>query len=360
MDIQRPGQRIARYSHGTKSNQIKDLVAYAAGLGIEIVPEIDMPGHVTAILAAYPEISCSGKAVQVATSEGIFSDILCPGKEQTFALMETLLDELCGLFPCRYFHIGGDEVPKSAWKSCPHCRERMREEQLDNLQQLQGYLQNRIAGYLKAKGKTVIAWNEAAVGGNLDTDIILQIWNDDPNDPAMKAFKMKDENGRYTSPNQGIAARHIARGGNVINSNMLYSYCDYPHAYVKMKAIYEADMLPQKCEEIPDARDHVLGGECLCWSEHIRSGEALERAIWPRYAVKGLALCGETRGDYKTFIRENAQTIYEKIERHGIVPTPMKQADPGPLESAKQMAEFVKRLGGAGNRNKYEAAQKEV
>lgn len=347
--------------HFYTQEEIKELVNFAGELGIEIVPEIDMPGHVTAILAAYPELSCSGKNVQVATGEGIFSDILCAGNEQVYEFMEKLLGELCELFPGKYFHIGGDETPKTAWKSCPKCQKKMKAEGLANEQQLQGYLQNKVAAYLKAKGKTVIAWNEAALGDNLDPDIVLQLWNDDPDDPAMKAFNMKDEKGNYTSPNQGIGAKHIAKGGRVISANMLHSYCDYPHASVKAESIYKADMLPQKCQDDSEVRAHVLGGECLCWSEHIRDGARYEYQMWPRYAIKGINLyCGTPDMEFVEFLKEYGDEIYSLIESFGIQPASREEFVPDPATATKQMMEFIARLGGANVGEKYKDAQKEV
>lgn len=339
--------------------EVRDVIAFAKEHFVEIVPEIDMPGHVTAILAAYPQLSCRGEKLEVAAKEGIFSDILCAGKEETYAFMEKLLEELTGLFPGKYFHIGGDETPKTRWRECPFCREKMAEEGLRDEKELQGYLQNRIAAFLKKKGKRVIAWNEAALGDNLDPDIILQLWNDDPNDPAMKAFKMKDENGRFTSPNQGIGAKHIRKGGKVISSNMLHSYCDYPYAFVKSKAIFEATMIPQKCGDIPDVGESVLGGEALCWTEHIRSMERLEYQIWPRYGIKAdnLWSCSE-ENTFQKFLRK--EDLLEKIfEQYQIKAAPRREYVPNVLTAGRQMLEFVKLLG-KDNRGQYEEAHKQV
>lgn len=235
----------------------------------------------------------------------------------------------------------------------------MKEEGLASEQQLQGYLQNRAAAFLKKKGKTVIAWNEAALGENLDSEIVLQLWNDDSNDPAMRAFHMKDENGKYTSPNQGIGAKHIKKGGKVISSNMLHSYCDYPHSFVKSKAIFEAEMIPQKCENIENAKENVLGGEALCWTEHIRSAERLEYLIWPRFAVKADNLWSLSKDrSFKDFLRKE-QLLYQVFEKYGIKAASKKEFVPGPLVSGKQMLEFAKLLG-SDNREQYEEANREV
>jgi len=341
--------------------EIRELVSFASEKHIEIVPEIDMPGHVTAILAAYPFLSCSGEKKEVATREGIYRDILCPGKEETFDFLSGLIDELTELFPGKYFHIGGDETPKKLWETCPYCRKRMEEEGLGNTRELQGYLQNRVADYLKSKGKTAIAWNESALGGNLSKDIILQLWNDDPDDPAMKAFRMKDKSGHPTSPNQGIGAKYIEAGGNVIMSNMLTSYCDYPPAFVKAKTIFDDPVLPQKCEGIRNTKEHVLGGEALCWTEHIRTEEELAEKIWPRYCVKAERLWSGPKMPDAGFscFRKRLADIYPVFAACGITaPSTMKEAVPGPIESVKQMAQFMKNLGN--NREDYKEAQKEV
>lgn len=340
-------------------DEVREIITFARENFIEIVPEIDMPGHVTAILAAYPHLSCTGEKHEVATSEGIYSDLLCAGKEEVYEFLEKLLNELADLFPGQYFHIGGDETPKTRWKECTCCKKKMEEENFSTLQQLQGYLQNRAARILKKKGKTVIAWNEAALGDNLDTDIILQLWNDDPDDPAMAAFQMKDKNGNYTSPNQGIGAKHIRKGGKVISSNMLYSYCDYPHAFVKPQAIYEADNIPQQCEDITDAKSKVIGGEAVCWTEHIRTGERLEYMIWPRFAVKADNLWSLSENREFNLFLKGEKILYSILEKYGVSPASPTEFVPGPVTSGVQMMEFMELLGG-GNADKYRDANKEV
>lgn len=341
--------------------QVKELVEFCAVRGIEIIPEVDIPGHVTAILAAYPELSCTGEAMEVRTGPGIFEEILCPGKEETFSFIFELLDDLCELFPGKYFHIGGDETPKTRWKACPYCKKRMEQEGLSDVRQLQGYMANRAAAHLKELGRTAVAWNEAAIGGNLSPEIMVQLWNDDPDDPSLHALGGElDENGNVTSPNQGIGARIIQAGGDVIMSNMLGSYCDYPHAFISAEKVYNAAVIPQKCEDFPEkAKEHVKGVECLLWTEHIRTAEKLEALAWPRFAAKAeIGWCGE--GDY----------TYQEFEQRmlGLFPY-LKKLIPNATDpegwvpqgerAAAEMMEFAKNytqeeIGG------YADAQKEV
>lgn len=341
--------------------EVCELVAFCQERNIEIVPEIDIPGHVTALLAAYPMYSCTGAEMESATTIGIFPDILCPGKEDTFTFLFALLDEMCELFPGQFFHIGGDETPKIRWNACPACQSRMKAEGLTDTRQLQGWMMNRIAAHLRTHGKRAIAWNEAALGGNLDTDIIIQVWNDDPKDPSLKALsKEKDENGKPTSPNQGISAKLLRKGHDLIISNMLGSYCDYPYAYIKPKMIYEWPIMPQKCEELhAEAAEHILGLECLIWTEHIRDAAALERLAWPRFAAKAeRAWLGEDAPGYKDFSMR-MKTLFPYLA--GKVPgaSPPSGWSPGPVRSMKEMLDFMKNVSRK-DRKIYQEAQAEV
>ena len=143
---------VAAYrSHGdsvyggfyTREN-LEEVVAYAAGYGIEVIPEIELPGHSQAALAAYPHLGCSGESVAVATEWGVFKDIYCAGNEQTFEFLEDVLDYVCEIFPSKYIHIGGDEAPKYRWEHCPKCQQRIKEEGLRDEEALQGWFNTRI------------------------------------------------------------------------------------------------------------------------------------------------------------------------------------------------------------------------
>ena len=316
--------------HYYTREQVREIVSFCQDLGIEVVPEIDMPGHTTALLAAYPQYSCSGNSVEVATGAGIFSDILCPGKEETFSFIEALLDEMCELFPGRYFHIGGDEAPKSSWKSCPHCRRRMEEEHLENLQQLQGYFCNRAARHLKEKGKTVIVWNEASMGGNLDTDLVMQVWNDG------KA----PGSDRVTT----LAKEYLQRGGRLIMSPFSYAYCDYPYAFHSLKKMYGFSFVPYGMDTLTEEEySRILGSESLLWSEFIRDAATRERLAWPRFASGAEISWAGAAGDYKDFTLR-LKAIFPVFAEYNIAAEPPEGWVPGPVETVKQLAEFKKRF----------------
>lgn len=310
--------------------QVKELVAYCKELGIEVVPEIDIPGHVTAILAAYPQLGCKGTKVEVATKAGIFTDILCPGKEETFTFLEALIDDLLELFPGEYFHIGGDETPKSSWKTCPHCQKRMEEEHLENVQQLQGYFNNRVAAHLKKRGRTSIVWNEAALGGNLDTDVVVQLWND----------------GNKLNGNtiDGIGKEWISHGGKVILSPMMNCYFDYPHGFISLKNATGLSMVPVRMDPArmtEEEKERILGCECLLWTEYVREWERLEMFAWPRFAANAeIGWCGDAHADYVDF-KKRMKQIFPIFEKYRIAATKPSGWVPNPVEKARQLLEMA-------------------
>ncbi len=297
--------------------EVKDIIAYCAGLGIEVVPEVDMPGHVLAILAAYPQLSCRGEAVKVGTKAGIFQDIFCAGKEETFTFIEKFLDELTGLFPCRYFHIGGDEAPKERWSACPHCQRRIREEHLQDEEELQGYMENRIAAYLRSKGRVPIVWNEAAYGGNLDRNTLVQLWTQD------KENQVKE---------------HLDRGGKAILSMVDNCYCDYPYGMHSLRDVYDINLTPEALGE--RGADSVIGTECLAWTEFIRDGRRLEELCWPRFAASAEAgWCGAARPGYEDFCGR-LRALFPLFGKYGVSATDADGWTPNEQMAAEQTAEF--------------------
>ncbi|MCD7715295.1 MAG: beta-N-acetylhexosaminidase [Lachnospiraceae bacterium] len=157
-------------------DEIRDVVQYAALRGVEIIPEIDLPGHTSGILAAYPEYSCSGREVNLAACGGIYPVILCAGKEKTSQFLKELLAEITKLFPGSRFHISGDEAPKSEWKKCPHCQARMRELGITSYEDLQADFSRRVSDILKSLGKQTICWNETLRADTPPEDIQIQYW----------------------------------------------------------------------------------------------------------------------------------------------------------------------------------------
>lgn len=261
--------------------EIKEVVDYAKDLGIEVVPEIDLPGHTLAILAAYPHFACDPIMFKVANSWGIFDDILCAGKEEVFEFLEKLLGEVAALFPCKYFHIGGDEAPKTRWQACPLCNSRLKELGLSDYEALQGWFTNRLVKLLKAMGKEVIAWDEV-LDSPVDTEIIAMAWRGDAKDSAKLAAK---NGNRYILVPNHICyldwrAKEDAKGA---------------HGVSTLENVYSLEPRNYAGQEL------CLGLQANLWTEHIFDEEALFKMLNPR--AKALAeRAWNPKADYQSFL----------------------------------------------------------
>ena len=173
--------------------EIKDIIKYAADRYITIIPEVDMPGHMMAVLAAYPELGCTGGPYETAMRWGIFEDILCAGNPKSYEFLEAVLDKVCDLFPSRYIHIGGDEAPRTRWEKCPKCQAIIAKEGIvakdghSKEALLQGYLTHKVQAYLEAKGRRIIGWDEL-LGCDVDTTATIMSWRG--SEPGAKGAKL--------------------------------------------------------------------------------------------------------------------------------------------------------------------------
>lgn len=239
--------------------EIKEVVAYAETRHIDVIPEIDLPGHTTAIIAAYPEMSCSGEPVQVGVGGGIYSRILCGGDEKVYEFLYELLDEVLPLFKSEYFHLGGDEAPKAEWKKCPKCQARMAALGLEGEEELQAYFTAQLVDFLKSRGKKAIVWNEALASGKLEPTAVAQYW--------------KEWGPSYSYP-------EVAKGRKFIMSNNEEFYFDYAHALVSLKGTYVYEPAMQEFSDIP--AESVWGLESPLWCERVTSFEIAGKQIFPR------------------------------------------------------------------------------
>ena len=256
---------------------IKEIVDYAKNKHIEVIPEIEFPGHSQAAIAAYPQLSCTGKPIDVATEWGVFKDIYCAGNDSVFTFMEDVLGEVIELFPSSFIHIGGDEAPKTRWENCPKCQKRMLEENLKDEHELQSYFIKRIEKYLNSRGKTLIGWDEILEGG-LAKNAVVQSWR---------------------GMNGGIeAAKH---GNKVIMSPTSHAYFDYSIKSTDMKQVYHFDPIPTELDSIQ--KQLVLGGECNLWSEHIPNEKKLDEMVFPRMLAMSEVLWSYPKErNYDTFL----------------------------------------------------------
>lgn len=280
--------------------EIRDIISYSAERQIEVIPEIDMPGHTSAMIASYPELSCSGKAAEVKNKGGIYTQILCAGNEKTMRFIYELLDEIVPLFPGRYFHIGGDEAPKREWKTCKHCQQLIQHKHLCGEEELQAYFTTKIAHYLQQKGKTVIGWNDILMSGKTE-NMVAQYWNE---------------------PGQGYSYEEAKKGQKFIFSNSNVCYMDYPYCMVTLKGTYSFEPNIQGNTDIPTAQ--ILGLEAPVWTEYIETEEKLEKQIFPRLqALAENAWSNEK--DYEDFLRR-VKLQEKNLMASGIGYTPVEAA----------------------------------
>ncbi len=272
---------------------IHEIVDYASQLFIDVIPEIDLPGHSTAILASYPEYSCTGGPFEVATTWGIKKDVLCVGKESTFQFLEQIFNELLKLFPSRYFHFGGDEVPKDRWKECPDCQKRLIDEHLANEEALQKYFTNRIGSFLLEKGKIPIGWNEIITERfeDLNQEIIGQHW------------LRKDD----------LTLAHLQKGRKFIVSKFFHTYLDYPYYMTPLRKVYHFDPIPSNLSK--EFHNNVLGIEAPLWTEWVPNLDRFDWQVFPRLtAIAETAWTFPSNKNYQDF-RQRLTYFLKRLDK---------------------------------------------
>ena len=281
-EVVRDGKRFVEdVPHGGyyTQQQLRDIVAYAASRKIDVIPEIDIPGHAMAMVASYPELCCTGKSAEVRTSWGISKDILCAGNDNVYQFVQNVLDEVCDVFPSEYIHLGGDEVPKERWCNCKLCKQRMSDLKLGGFAQLQTYMVEQFRAYLQQKGRKVICWNDG-LDEKANGEIVSQAWAP-----------------QFTRQ----AIKFVNKGRKTIMSPYFYLYFDYPYAMTPLQKTLSYNALKGVK---PSARDNVLGVEGTVWTEYIANEEKLFFNLLPR--LDALAVCGwgyHTR-KFMSYLRE--------------------------------------------------------
>ncbi len=287
--------------------QVRDIVRYAAERYIEVIPEIDMPGHMIAALASYPELGCTKGPYEVRTRWGISKDVLCVGRESTFEFIEGVLDEVAALFPSKFIHIGGDECPKHRWKVCPECQQRMKEEGLKDEHELQSYFMKRVEKYLSEKhGRSIIGWDEILEGGVSKTATVMA----------------------WRGAQRGILAAKL--GNQVIMTPRHYCYLDYCQTsdhdgnnepicaagngkkyQLPLRKVYSLDPYNELNEE---QRKVIVGVQGNMWTEYVATFDHVQHMILPRTAA--LAEVGWSYGNqnYDDFARRMhlLRKLYDK------------------------------------------------
>jgi hexosaminidase len=256
-----------RYGGFYTKEEIREIVAYAQARNVMIIPEIEMPGHATAALAAYPELACTEGPFEVAMTWGIFEDIYCP-YEETFEFLENVLLEVVDLFPGDYVHIGGDEAPKTRWEESEYVQDLMVREGFNDVEQVQGYFIRRIEKFLNEQGKRLIGWDEIIEGG-LPPNATVMSW-------------------RGTIG--GIEASR--RGHDVVMTPYSHLYLDYyqsadqenePFAiggFLPLDTVYSYEPVPSQLRERDKTR--IIGAQANVWTEYMKTGEHVEYMLLPR------------------------------------------------------------------------------
>ena len=283
-------------------DDIREVVAYARERFVTIVPEIEMPGHCTAALAAYPELSCTGGPFSVAPGWHVFKDVYCAGNDRTFEFLQDVLTEVIALFPGPYIHIGGDEVPKDRWRECPRCQKRIKDEHLANEHELQSYFIKRIEKFVNEKGKRLVGWDEILEGGLA------------PNATVMS----------WRGVQGGIDA--ASSGHDVVMTPTSDCYFDYAQGlsgepesffgYLPLERVYSYEPVPAALSS--DASRHVLGAQGNVWTEYIASDRHVEYMAFPRACALAEVVWSRPEGrEYQEFLSRLA-VHFDRFRARGV------------------------------------------
>jgi len=304
---ERPAQEAgeqATYGGFYTQNDIREIVQYAAQRYITIIPEIEMPAHSVEVLAAYPELSCTGGPFTVPPgSYWPNSDIFCAGNESVFVFLEDVLTEVMDLFPSEYIHVGGDEATKTRWEACPKCQQRMKDEGLKDEKELQSYFIKRMEKFINSKGKKMIGWDEILEGG-LAPEATVMSW--------------RGVEGGITAARQGH---------DVIMTPTSYCYFDYYQAdpdfepeaiggFTTLKKVYSFEPIPE--ELTADEGKHILGAQGNVWTEYIPTPEHAEYMALPRMiAIAEIDWSPANLRNWDNF-RQRLDSQFKRLEYMGV------------------------------------------
>ena len=312
-----PGTGNDNISYGGYYTQeeVKEIVQYAADRHITVVPEIEMPGHSSAAIAAYPWLSCfpekdtdmgkhpseksktiNGKKVQ--ETWGVFDDIYCAGKETTFTFLENVLDEVLALFPSTYIHVGGDEAPKAHWKKCPACQARIKAENLKDEHELQSYFIRRMEKYLNAKGRTLIGWDEILEGG-LAPNAVVMSWRGEKG--GIEAARQKHQ--VIMTPGKPVYFDHsqTKKEDSLVIGG-----------YNPLDAVYAYDPVPKELSK--EEAKFVLGAQANVWTEYMKTPAKVEYMIFPRMSALAEVLWTQKEKKSWTGFEQRLQDQFKRYD----------------------------------------------
>ena len=290
-----------KYGGFYTKKEIREIVKYAKERYIEVIPEIELPGHSQAAIASYPFLSCESKQIQVANSWGVFKDIYCAGNDSVFIFLEDIFQEITELFPSNRIHIGGDEAPKFRWENCEKCQIRMAQENLKDEHELQSYFIERIAKDLEKKNKSIIGWDEI-IESKINSDVTIQSW---------RGFS------------GGIQA--VKEGKKTIMSPTSHCYFDYDINSIDLEKVYTFNPIPSEIDSLES--ELIIGGECNLWSERIPSEKELDRKTFPRLLAMSEVLWTYRKDKFENFQNrvEDHYPVLSRLDVHyGIESSPVR------------------------------------
>lgn len=281
--------------------EVKEVVKYAAQRHITVVPEIEMPGHAQAALAAYPQYSCFRSSLDVLTKWGVSEDVFCT-KDSTLTFLKNILDEVMKLFPSKFIHIGGDEVPKTRWKQCAQCQENIRKHKLADEHELQSYFIRQIDAYVSSKGRNIIGWDEILEGGLAPKAAVMSWRGEEGGIEAAKqrhAVVMTPGSHCYFDHYQGNRrSEPLAIGG-----------------FTPIEKVYAYQPVPEKLN--PAEAAFVMGAQANVWTEYMGSPEHVEYMVLPRMcALSEVLWTGNTRPGFASF-KERLKPHFRFLDRAG-------------------------------------------
>ena len=294
--------------------QIKEVVKYASDRYIDVIPEIELPGHALAALVGYPELSCTGGPFkQPRIIWGVEPDVYCVGKEETFTFLQNVIDEVVELFPSKYFHIGADECPKTRWETCPDCQKRIKDEGIKGIKgdhihspeaKLQSYTVDRIEKYLATKGKKLIGWDEILEGGLTPSSTVMSWRGVEGGIAAAKngndAIMTPGPGGMYIDHLQGAAEVEPTSIGGYAPLSKTYSYEPVPEALTD------------------DEKKFIKGAQINMWTEYCLDGDHMEYMVYPRLlALAELTWAQLGKRNFEDFTRRLANAEV-RMDLHGI------------------------------------------
>lgn len=293
-----PTSAPKKYGGFYTQEDIKEIVAYAAARGITVIPEIEMPAHVMSAIAAYPELSCHKRPIGV-PSGAVWPniDIYCAGQEESFTFLEDVLTEVMALFPSKYIHIGGDEADHTEWEKCPKCQQRIKDNHLKDVHELQSYFIKRIDKFLVSKGRVLVGWDEIMDGG-LANDAVVMNWRGI--DIGRKALEQGNPvvltSDCYINRYQGLPEYEpLANGG-----------------YVTLKKLYHYNL--EKENLTPELQKNVLGTQANLWAEFIATPEHSEYMLFPRLlAFSEISWTPDNLKNWDNFVKRT-ETFMDRLD----------------------------------------------